>query len=219
MLLAEQLALVAVKPDTGRHARGGRDRLNACLAGLLVAELMLDGAARPGEGKDQVVPTDARPSTSTTLAAAAQVTGEKGLKLRKVLEHMSRGIDSRLGHGTWHSVVFGLANVGILGPARGGVRSKNDVANHGARDEVIARLRSTAASDRVMEPRTALVLNMTGPASLLEVVAPDRSTRKHARTRIDHALDSTDFESVGRIVRWILSDAQAASAAGRAAGG
>ena len=114
--------------------------------------------------------------------------------------------------------MFGLANVGILGPARGGVRSKNDVANHGARDAVIARLRAAAASDRAMEPRTALMLNMTGPASLLEVVAPDRSTRKHARNRIDHALDSTDFESVGRIVRWILSDAEAASAAGSLAG-
>jgi hypothetical protein len=53
---------------------------------------------------------------------------------------------------------------------------------------------------------------MTGPAHLLEVVAPDRASRKHARDRIDHALDSTDLESVGKIVRKLLAEAAAAAA-------
>jgi hypothetical protein len=43
MLLAEALALVAIDPGSGRHAIGNRASLNACLAGLLVAELVLDG--------------------------------------------------------------------------------------------------------------------------------------------------------------------------------
>ena len=42
MLLAEELALIALDPESGRHAFGTRDNLNACLAGLLVAELHLD---------------------------------------------------------------------------------------------------------------------------------------------------------------------------------
>ena len=46
MLLAEELALIALDPDSGRHAMGIRDKLNACLAGLgfdAVAEGMGDG--------------------------------------------------------------------------------------------------------------------------------------------------------------------------------
>ena len=42
MLLAEELALIAIDPESGRHALGTRDNLNACLAGLLVVELYLD---------------------------------------------------------------------------------------------------------------------------------------------------------------------------------
>jgi len=42
MLLAEELALVARKPESGRHQIGTGDALNACLAGLLVAELLLE---------------------------------------------------------------------------------------------------------------------------------------------------------------------------------
>jgi len=49
MLLFEELALLAIDPDTGRHGLGTRDQLNACLAGLLVAELVLDGTVAPGE--------------------------------------------------------------------------------------------------------------------------------------------------------------------------
>ena len=45
LLLAEQLALVALDAESGRHALGTRTHLNACLAGLLVAEL---GARRSG---------------------------------------------------------------------------------------------------------------------------------------------------------------------------
>ena len=54
---------------------------------------------------------------------------------------------------------------------------------------------------------------MTGPAQLLEVVAPDRRGRKHAKRRIDHALDSTQLQPIGELVRRVLADAAAAAAA------
>ena len=47
MLLSEEFALVAINPDTGRHGIGDRSSLNACLAALLVAELLLTGVAGP----------------------------------------------------------------------------------------------------------------------------------------------------------------------------
>ena len=57
---------------------------------------------------------------------------------------------------------------------------------------------------------------MTGPAQLLELVAPDRSGRKHARRRIDHALDATSMQPIAESVRKVLADAAAAAAAAAA---
>ncbi|MGH9038627.1 MAG: hypothetical protein ACRDZ3_00170 [Acidimicrobiia bacterium] len=54
---------------------------------------------------------------------------------------------------------------------------------------------------------------MTGPAWLLEVVAPERKGRRHARDRIDHALDRTDLQAIGKIVRRVIADARAVAAA------
>ena len=57
-----------------------------------------------------------------------------------------------------------------------------------------------------------MLLSMTGPAQLLEVVAPDRRSRKHARRRIDNALDSTALEPIAESVRKVLAEAAAAVA-------
>jgi Golgi phosphoprotein 3 GPP34 len=108
MLLAEELALIAIDPGKGRHELGNRDQLNACLAGLLVAELVLDGVAGPGDRDDQVVLTDARRPSSPTLRATAEVVGEKGPKIKAILPHMNRGLQQRLGSGTWDATVAGL---------------------------------------------------------------------------------------------------------------
>jgi hypothetical protein len=70
-------------------------------------------------------------------------------------------------------------------------------------------LRAAAASDDELAPHTAVLLSLTGPAHLLEVVAPDRKTRKHARDRIDHALDHTALQGVGDDVRKVLAETAA----------
>ena len=79
------------------------------------------------------------------------------------------------------------------------------------RDATVAALSVAAAGDSALDPRIAALLSMTGPAHLLEVVAPNRSSRRHARDRIDHALDGTSLESVGKAVRSLISDAAAAA--------
>jgi hypothetical protein len=143
---------------------------------------------------------------------------EKAPKLKAILQHMSRGLEAQLGVGTWDVVVAGLVADGALAPTEGSIRPRNDVLDARRRDEVIARLQSAADGDGPMEPRTALVLNMTGPANLLEVVAPARATRRHARRRIDHGLDGTDLEIFGKTVRKLIADA-AAAASGAGTGG
>ncbi len=196
MLMAEELALVAINPDSGHHALGVRDQLNACVAGLLVAEFGLNDAA----------------PASPVLAAAGEVLAEKGPKIKPVLSHMNRGLDKRLGVGTWDAVIGGLVDAGVVTPIEGGLRTRYTIVDVAARDAIVERLRVAASGDQPLDVRTAMLLSMTGPAQLLEVVAPDRRTRKHARRRIDGALDSTALEPVGESVRRVIADAAAAVA-------
>ena len=105
MLLAEELALVALDPGSGRHALGTRENLNACLAGLLVAELHLDDR-----------------DSSPILDAASDVVDEAGPKHKSVLSAMSRSLAARLGLGTWDAVVHSLVDRGLVALAEGTVR-------------------------------------------------------------------------------------------------
>jgi len=212
--LAEDLALVAIDPSSGRHALGLRSELNACLAGLLVAELLLDGVIAVGDKEDRVVVTGRAEPKSKLLAAATAVVIEKGPKLKAILSHMDRGLTQRLGLGTWDAVVESLVDEGVLQATHRGVRSRNEVLQPFVRDAIVAALRVAAAGDSEIQPGLAAVLSMTGPAHLLEVVAPTRATRRHARDRIDTALSGTSLEAVGRIVRRLISDATSAAASG-----
>src|SRR5262245_18237987 len=128
MLLAEELALIALDPDSGRHALGTRDNLNACLAGLLVAELQVED----------------RPE-SPLLSAAAEVVAEAGPKPKAVLSAMRRGLQRRLAMGTWDAVVAGLAEAGVVAPSTGGRRPRSAVTDRAAREAIVARLRVSAS--------------------------------------------------------------------------
>ncbi len=129
---------------------------------------------------------------------------------------MSRGIERRLGVGTWDAVVGNLVDAHLVSPAEGGLRPSHRVLDHEARDAIVARLQLAAAGDEPLDVRTAVLLSMTGPAQLLELVAPSRGARKHARRRIDHALDATHLGPVAESVRKVLADAAAAAAAAAA---
>jgi len=82
------LALVAIKPDSGRHEMGTREPLNACLAVLLVAELLVDGVVRPVDRDDRIVVVHGRTASSPTPAAAAGVVAEKGPRIKAALSHI-----------------------------------------------------------------------------------------------------------------------------------
>lgn len=220
MLLAEELALVALKPESGRLQLGTGDALNACLAGLLIAELLLEGSVGPGDRDGRIVAVPGREIPgSPALAAALEVVAEKGPKMKGVLSHMSRGLEQRTGMPTQEAIFSGLAGAGVIGASTGGLLPKRPVLDRAAWNGVVDRLRAAAGGDGPIEARTALVLSMTGPAHLLEVVAPERSTRRHARKRIDHALDGSDLEPVGKIVRRLIQEATEAAAATAAIGG
>ncbi len=223
MLLAEELALIALNPRTGRHRVGMRGPLNACLAGLLIGELVLDEVAEPVPGRRAAVTLTGRSASSTTLAAAAAVVAETGPSVRAALSHMSRALDERLGCGTWGTAVAGLVSAGMLASsgsvggiaaARIGGRGPRLVVDVAARGAIVDRLRLAASGDGPIEARTAMLLSMTGPAKLLEVVAPERAGRGHARRRIDHAGAGTRFECVAQAVRKLIADGEAAAVIG-----
>jgi hypothetical protein len=216
MLLAEELALVALDPGTGRHAVGVGGPLNACLAGLLLGELVVEGVAEPRGRSDAVELTGRGVPASPTLAAAAQVLAARGPRIKPVLSHMHRGLTQQLGMGTWDAALAGLADAGVLSAPTGGLRPRRDLLGPGAREAVVTRLQAAGAGDGPTDARTALVLSMTGPAHLLQVVAPDRHGRRHARARIDHALDGSILQPLGKIVRRLVQEAAAGAAAGAA---
>jgi len=195
MLMAEELALVAMNPRKRSPGLGMHQHLNACLAGLLLGDLVMKEAAALGP-KDTIVLAPGASFFAGTLAGAAQVVAEKGPKTRAVLSGMDRGLHRHLGRGTWDAVLAGLSE-GVAG-----------------RQQAIERLRAAAASDERIDPRTALVLSMTGPARLLELMAPRHGAeRRHARYRIDHVTDGLPCEAISRAVRNVIAQAETTAAA------
>jgi hypothetical protein len=76
------------------------------------------------------------------------------------------------------------------------LRPRHDVIDRAGREAIVSRLWLAALGDDPLDVRTAVLLSMIGPAQLLELVAPDRAGRKHARRRIDHALDATSLQPI-----------------------
>ena len=132
MLLAEEFALVGIHPKSGRHALGMRSQMNACLAGLLIGELTLDGVLVPGTKKATLVAPDVPQPDDPLLAAAADVVRERGPKIKPVLSHMDRGLGKRLGTGTWDSTIEALAGHGAVAGGLGSRDGLTESARGGA---------------------------------------------------------------------------------------
>jgi hypothetical protein len=92
------------------------------------------------------------------------------------------------------------------------VRPSHQILDPAVGEAAVARLQAAARGEGGDDVRTALLLSMTGPANLLEIVAPHRSDRREARHRIDHALDGTDLGPIGKLVRKVISEAEAVAA-------
>jgi hypothetical protein len=86
--------------------------------------------------------------------------------------------------------------------------TRHPVLRPDAREEPLRRIRLAASGDAGLEPRTAVLLALTGPARLLEVVAPERAARRHARQRIKAA---TELTPVAPVVKKVISEMQAAA--------
>jgi hypothetical protein len=217
MLLAEELLLLGLDPVKGTVVSSARRELLVGLAGALVGELALAGLVDLAGKRFIAVGT---PPEDPLLAAAHQALARStGRRAADQLRRLDKGIG-----GVWARLVDGLAGQGVLGRRRDRVLvftvTRHPVLQPAVREELLARVRAAAAGDGQLEPRTAVVLALTGPSGLLEVVAPDQASRRHAERRVETAAELTP---VAPVVKKVIAEMQAAAAiligSGAAGGG
>jgi hypothetical protein len=210
VLLAGELLLLALDPVRGAPVNSSREPLKVCLCGALVAELSLGGHVTL-DGRRFVV-TGSVPPAGLLRDVYDALASPKG---RRAADQLRR-LDRVLG-GVWKRVVDALADRGVLGRRRDRVLlwrvTRHPVLRTDLRDDVVGRIRAAAAGDGELDPRTATVLALSGPARLLEVVAPARPRAK-AKARIAEAADLTP---VAPVVKKVIAAAQAAAMAGATA--
>lgn len=205
MLIAEELLLLALDPERGTVVNGARSQLLVGLAGALVSELALGGAVRVEDRRFVVHgPAPADPLLARVHAELATGGG------RRCADQLRR-LDRRTG-GLWPQLVDRLVDDGVLGRRRDRVLlwqvTRHPVLRpleHGA---LLRRVRGAATGDGGLDGRTAVLLALSGPSRLLEVVAPDRADRPQAKRRIAAA---TDLSPVAPVVKTVIAEAQAAA--------
>ncbi|HEY0166461.1 MAG TPA: GPP34 family phosphoprotein [Jatrophihabitans sp.] len=208
LLLAEELLLLGLDPVKGTVVNGARQQLLVGLAGALIGELALVGAVELSGGR--FVAAGSAPE-HPLLAQTHRLLAEP---TRRRAPGQLRRIDKAVG-GLWPRLVDGLIEQAVLGrrPDRvlGFTVTRHPVLEPAARDEPLQRVRLAAAGDNGLEARTAVLLALTGPSRLLDVIAPDRADRRHAKQRVKMASELTP---VAPVVKKVIAEMQAAAAAG-----
>ena len=201
MLIAEEFVLLALDPD-GRNARGASNQPAAAVGvtGALVAELVIDGHLDVSDGRIHL--TGSRPAHPMLAQALDNVARHDGKKLKSKFGDIK--------HSGWSEVVDGMVDAGIVGREHHALQTtRHPVADPGAHAALLATVRAAATGSGPMDPRVATLLALAGPCQLLEVVAPERADRRHAKDRIAEAAEQVPVaESVKRVI-----DAAATAAA------
>lgn len=208
MLLAEELLLLGLDPVKGTLVNSPREQLVVSLAGALVGELALAGTVLlSGPRFVAVGQAPEHPLLARTHRLLAEPTKRRA-------PGQLRRVDKAVG-GIWSQLVDGLIEQGVLGRRQDRVLfftvTRHPVLQPDARDEPLHRVRLAATGDNGLEARTAVLLALAGPSRLLEVIAPDRADRRHARQRVRMA---TELTPVAPVVKKVIAEMQAAAAAG-----
>ncbi|HWJ63646.1 MAG TPA: GPP34 family phosphoprotein [Acidimicrobiales bacterium] len=200
MLIAEEFVLLALTPDgTPARSTSYQNGYSNGVTGALLTELELQGHLSLDDGRIRI--TGTTPDHPLLRQVLDETRSLDGKKLRSKL-----GLIRRSG---WNEVVDGMIDAGILGRHRPNVLQPtrhpvNDPALHAA---VIARVQAAATGDQPFDRRDATLLALAGPCQLLEIVAPDRSDRKHAKARIAEASRSVP---AAEAVKYAISSRSAA---------
>ena len=216
--LAEELLLLALDPVKGSVVNSAYWSLRVGLSGALVAELGLAGSVTLVGRRFEV--TGPLPEHPVLAAAGRSLRERGGRRSADQVRRLDRGVG-----GVWQSLTDGLVAQGVLGRRRDRVFlvpvTRHPVLRLPIQQEIVARLRAAAAGDGPLDPQTSVVLALAGPCRLLEVVAPERVGRRHAKQRIEEAAARTPAApAVQQVLREVQTAAAAAAAvAAGAAGG
>lgn len=214
MLLADELALVAIDPVTGRRF-SGTGGFDAVLAGLLIAELQIAGRATYS-GKQAMFGPVTLPGSEASVAAieslphpvlrvADRILAQKGPTLRPVISAMSRGLKSELGTSTSKAIEANLVASGKISPSTGWLRPKVSVLDPAGREEIVARVRRAAHSDGPVDDRTAALLDGIYSTGLTgRLLVDSRRDVAIVANRVHALLGSSPLGTIGVIVRDLI---------------
>jgi hypothetical protein len=209
LLLAEEWALAVISAKFGGD-RLFHDRGNICVAGLLIAELIVDGFVRAGNRENTIVRVEGTAPRSASLASAAMVIDDYGPKITAVLSQMLRAFP-RTPRRPWDAALMGLVEAGVI--ARPGVGSYPSVIDSSSHEVVVSQLRAAVSGYQPFDTRVALLLGISQAAGLLALVGPEGKTRG-ARNRAQHVLDGSPFDPIVKAIRrqiFVLSLAKGGS--------
>jgi hypothetical protein len=201
MLFAEAFVLLALNPD-GTVARGISNQPAAAtgVTGALIAELATEGHVDLSDGRIHL--TGTTPDHPLLAQVLANLAPHEGKKLKSRL--------SSVKHAGWTEVVDGMVDAGIVGREKTALHATHhpviDQAGHAA---LLAEVRAAATGEGPLSERDAVLLALAGPCQMLEVVAPDRSDRKHAKRRIAAASEQVEAAAA---VKYAIEAVAAAAA-------
>jgi Golgi phosphoprotein 3 (GPP34) len=207
MLMTEELLLLAIDPEGGTIVNGARQNLKPGLVGAAISELALEGRVELRDRR--FVATGDAPADPVMRDVHRELARPKGRRAKDQVRRLDRAVGGLLDR-----TMAGLVDSGVLREERERVLlwpvTRHPVVDPHAHRRLVDRLRDAARGDGVLEPRTAVLLALAGPCRLLEVVAPDRGERAHAKARIKQA---TDLTPVAPVVKAVIQEAQAAVSA------
>ena len=225
MLIAEELLLLCLDPESGR-SRVGNDRLDPALAGALLAELALlerVGVTDEGTGwsawtqRRRVTITDLRPTDDPELDLALQTVAEgEGKPVKDFVTSFSR---RRLSKGLRQRLLERLAAAGVLdrraGTILGFIPSTTwPERDRRAEDEVRQRLHAALVAGVTPTERTVTLvalLQVTG--ALTKVLDVEDRKALKARAKV---LSEGDWAA--KAVKQAIDEAGAAAASAAAGG-
>ena len=206
MLLAEAFVLLALDAD-GSPARGAANHSAAAIGvtAALVTELAQQGHLDLSDGRIHL--SGSRPQHPMLVQALDNLAPHEGKSLKRRLGSVKQA--------GWNEVVDAMVDQGVLGRVKRGLRAtRHPVVNPAAQAAILTDVRAAAAGEGPMAPRTAALLALAGPSQLLEVVAPERTTRAHARRRIAQAAEQVPAAAA---VKYVIDSMHATIAAASAA--
>ena len=208
MLLAEAFVLLALDTD-GTVARGTANQPSAALGvtGALITELARDGHVDLAEGRIRLT------GTIPTHPLLFQT-------LENLRPHEGKPLKSRLAavkHSGWAEVVDAMVAAGVIGREKHTLHpTRHPVTDRTAHAALLAEVRAAAAGDGPLSERDAVLLALAGPCQMLEVVAPDRADRRHAKRRIAQASEQVETAAVKQAIDAVAAATAAAVAANAA---